>query len=312
MSSTGTEAEQQGLTSSRPGAGRGSQEESHRQQGGMPPDEGTNVTSEGPGRIRFIDSPWSSPLLGAAGILCFILAWELVPRTEITDMTYLPPFSTVVVEFFQLFGQGEFWGALGDTMRSWVIGSAISLAGGVVLGILIGSSDMLRTYTSSTIEFLRPIPAVALIPIAIVIFSIRPSATVFIVVWACFWVILIHVISGVTDVDPVADATARSYGLSWFKRVRYVVWPTLLPYLMTGVRLSATIALVVAITIELVVSTPGIGDMISSNQSAGNVVTVYALALMTGVLGVVINMAMRALENILLSWHPSVREEAGS
>jgi ABC-type nitrate/sulfonate/bicarbonate transport system permease component len=253
---------------------------------------------------------WSTPVLGAIGVLAFLTVWEAGPRVGLVDGTYLPPFSEVAVELVRLLGVADFWGALADTMRSWTIGLVLSLVGGITLGFVIGSSRFVRRYTSSTIEFLRPIPSVALIPIAIVLFSIRPSATVFVVVWACFWVILIHVIAGVADVDPVGQATARSYGLRWFRRARHVVWPTVLPYLMTGVRLSATIALVVAITIELVVSTPGIGDLIATNQSAGNVETVYALALVTGFLGVVINVGMRQLENVILSWHPSVREEA--
>src|SRR5690606_9434721 len=141
------------------------------------------------------------------------------------------------------------------------------------------------------------------------VFGVRPTATIAVVVWACFWVILIHVIAGVADVDPVADATARSYGLKFFRRAAHVVWPTVLPYLMTGLRLCGTIALVVAITIEIVVQAPGIGAMIATYQSAANVTVVYALALLTGVLGLAINLLMRLLENSVLAWHSSVRAE---
>jgi ABC-type nitrate/sulfonate/bicarbonate transport system permease component len=251
----------------------------------------------------------SSVLLGVAGVVGFIALWEVVSRSGLVDSTYLPPFSTVAAEMADLLATGGFWSALGSTMLSWAIGLALSLVAGVVLGIAIGSSRFLRRWTSSTIEFLRPIPSVALIPIAIVVFSITSSATVFIVVWACFWVILVHVTSGVADVDPVAQETARSYGLNWWWRARYVTWPTALPYLMTGVRMSGTIALVVAITIELVVGTPGLGDLLARNQSAGNVDTVYALALLAGFLGLALNAAMQSVERAALRWHPSVRSE---
>ena len=257
----------------------------------------------------FGHSSRSTLVLGVAGVLGFVALWELASRAGIVDRTYLPPFSQVAVEMAGLLATGPFWSALGSTMLSWAIGLAISLVAGVVLGIAIGSSRFLRRWTSSTIEFLRPIPSVALIPIAIVVFSISSSATVFIVVWACFWVILVHVTSGVADVDPVARATARSYGLGWSWRARFVTWPTTLPYLMTGLRMSGTIALVVAITIELVVGTPGLGNLLARNQSAGNVDTVYALALLTGFLGLALNAAMQWVERSALSWHPSVRAE---
>lgn len=267
-------------------------------------------------RIPFSQTKISTPILGLVGILASILVWELVSRLEIVNPTYLPPFSTVAVTVVQVvFGEQyrtQFWTALGNTMLGWSVGLLISLVFGIIAGLVIGSNRWVREFTHSTIEFLRPIPSVGLIPIAIVIFGVRPSATIAIVVWACFWVILIHVVYGVSDVDPVASSTARSYGFGPFARARYVVWPTLLPYLMTGVRLSGTIALVVAITIEIVVQAPGIGQMIAQYQSAGNAPVVYALALLAGVLGLIINLVLRQLENSVLSWHPSVRGEVVS
>lgn len=264
-------------------------------------------------RTPFSQSKLSTPVLGALGIVGFILVWELASRLSLVNPTYLPPFTEVFAAVIEVVAgeqyRAQFWTALGNTMLGWSVGLVIALVAGVVCGVIIGSNRWVRDFTHSTIEFLRPIPSVGLIPIAVVIFGVRPAATIAIVVWACFWVILIHVIYGVTDVDPVADSTARSYGLGYLARARYVVWPTVLPYLMTGVRLSGTIALVVAVTIEIVVQAPGIGQMIAQYQSAGNAPVVYALALLAGVLGLVINLALRRLEEAVLGWHPSVRGE---
>jgi ABC-type nitrate/sulfonate/bicarbonate transport system permease component len=264
--------------------------------------------------VPFLQTRWSTPLLGAAGALIFIAIWEAAPRLSLVNASYLPPFTEVVPQIGQVVaGAGlreEFWRAVGMTMLGWAAGLAIALVLGVLLGVVIGSSRWIREYTGSTIEFLRPIPSVGLIPVAVVMFGVRPAATVFVVAWACFWVVLVHVIAGVADVDPIADATARSYGMSTLQRAAHVVWPTALPFLMTGLRLSATIALVVAITIEIVVGAPGIGQMIATYQSAGNVGVVYALAILAGVLGLVINLGMRRLESSALAWHSSVRQEA--
>jgi len=114
---------------------------------------------------------------------------------------------------------------------------------------------------------------------------------------------------GVHDVDPVAQETARSFGMGWWSRVRHLVWPTALPYVLTGVRLAAAVALILAITAELVIGSPGLGNRIGSAQSGGAVATMYALVLVTGVLGVAVNLLARLLERRVLHWHPSVRGE---
>jgi ABC-type nitrate/sulfonate/bicarbonate transport system permease component len=89
-----------------------------------------------------------------------------------------------------------------------------------------------------------------------------------------------------------------------------VVWPSALPYLLTGLRLSATIALVLAITAELVIGVPGLGTAITLAQNGARVPTVYALTVATGILGLIINLLMRAVESRVLAWHSSVRGEA--
>ncbi|MGO2110785.1 MAG: ABC transporter permease [Pseudoclavibacter sp.] len=253
-----------------------------------------------------------SAILGIVGLAAFVAIWELAARLGPIDAAFFPPFTTVIAAVGDLLVgalSADFWGALGMTLVGWAAGLAIALVLGVVAGLALGASKIVRDFTHSTVEFLRPIPSVGLIPIAVVIFGVRPTATVAVVAWACFWVILVHVIAGVADVDPVGDETARSYGFGWYARVRHVMWPTLLPYLMTGLRLSGTIALVVAVTIEIVVGAPGIGQLIALHQSAGNAPVVYGLALLAGVVGLVINLALRRAETSLLSWHSSVRAE---
>ena len=120
---------------------------------------------------------------------------------------------------------------------------------------------------------------------------------------------LVQVLHGVADVDPVARDTARSYRLGRLARVRYLVWPTALPYAVTGIRLATSVALILAITGELVIGTPGLGDEIATAQSSGAVPAMYALVVVTGLLGLAANLATRAVERRVLAWHPAVRLE---
>ena len=251
----------------------------------------------------------TGPVLGATGILLFLLAWEAVPRLGIVQERFLPPASKVLLALIDYFGQVAFWKDVGETMLAWTIGLAISIVAAVVLGLVIGSSSFLSKATYTTIEFLRPIPSVALIPLAVLLFGVKIESTLLLVVYASFWQVLLQVLYGVADVDPVADNTARSYGLGPIARARYVVWPTVLPYLMTGIRLASAVALILAITAELIIFTPGLGYQIALTQAGGAVPEMYALIVMTGMIGIVINFGVRFLERKLLAWHSSVRSE---
>ncbi|MGC2121756.1 MAG: ABC transporter permease [Xanthobacteraceae bacterium] len=249
-------------------------------------------------------------LQGAGGLVGFALLLEIAPRTGIISPDYLPPFSTIMVALFKEMTTATFWTALSDTLEAWAIGLVISVVAGVVIGIAIGSSQVLRTLTNSTIEFLRPIPSVALIPLAVLLFGSQIQSTLVLVVYASFWQVLIQVLYGVQDVDPVARETARSYGLGAWAQIRYVTWPTTLPYLMTGIRLAAAVALILAITSEVAIDTQGLGKQITDTESGGAVAIMYAYVIVTGIIGVIVNLGARALERRVLAWHPSVRLDA--
>jgi ABC-type nitrate/sulfonate/bicarbonate transport system permease component len=248
-------------------------------------------------------------LLGLLGIVGFLATWELIPRVGLIDGRFLPPATEVIAALVVDLGLTAFWVAVGETMKAWFLGLLIAVAAAVLLGFVIGSSSFLRKATNSTIEFLRPIPSVALIPLAVLLFGVKIESSLLLIVYASFWQVLIQVLYGVADVDMVANNTAKTYGLGKMARVRYVVFPTALPYLMTGVRLAAAVALVLAITAELVIGSPGLGREIALAQSGGAISGMYALVLATGLIGVLINMLMRLVEKRILAWHSSVRSE---
>jgi ABC-type nitrate/sulfonate/bicarbonate transport system permease component len=251
----------------------------------------------------------TNALLGLAGLAGLVVLLQVLPSTGLVSAEHLPPASEIGRALVDELGDPAFWAALRDTLTAWAIGLGIAVAAGVVVGVLIGSVPLLRALTASTIEFLRPIPSVALIPIAVLLYGSRLESSLLLVVYASFWQVLIQVLYGVQDVDPIADQTARSYRLGPWARVRYLVWPTALPYIMTGVRLAAAVALILAITAELIIGAPGLGQRIGVAQSSSAEPLMYALVVVTGILGVVINLGARAAERRLLSWHQSIRGE---
>lgn len=248
--------------------------------------------------------------LGALGLVGTAAVLEAIPRAGLVSPHYLPPFSATIAALVREASAAAFWGALLDTIRGWALGLAIAVIGGVVIGVAIGSVRGLRTATASTIEFLRPIPSVALIPVAVLLYGAQLRSTLLLVVYASFWPILLQVIHGVADVDPVARDTAISYRFTPWAKIRYVLLPTALPYILTGLRLSAAVALILAITAELVIGAPGLGKEIGVAMASSAVPSMYALILVVGLFGVAVNAVFRALERRVLSWHTSVRLEA--
>jgi ABC-type nitrate/sulfonate/bicarbonate transport system permease component len=249
-------------------------------------------------------------VLGLLGLLTVVAVLEILPRTGLVNPDYLPPASTIFRTFFEQLGDAAFWRDLGLTLRGWAIGLAVAMAIGIGAGLVIGSFRFLREFTASTIEFLRPIPSVALIPLVVLIYGSKPQSALVLVVYAATWQVLVQVLYGVADVDPVARDTAKSYRFSFLSTGWNVVWPTALPYVVTGFRLAAAVALILEVTAELVIGVPGLGQAIGVAQSSGAVAETYALVIAVGLVGVVVNLFARAVERRVLRWHPSVRRDA--
>lgn len=244
------------------------------------------------------------------GVLVVLALWQLLPSAGVVSPSAVPPFGQVAAALAEQLGSAALWTALGETVTGWAIGLAIAAAGGIVVGLAIGAIPYARQITESTVEFLRPIPSVALIPLVVLIYGSDLNSDLVLVIYASFWQVLIQVLYGMQDVDPVALETARSYRLGWLSRIRYVTWPTALPYVITGLRLAATVALVLEITAELVIGGRGLGSLLSVTRASGAVAGTYALVVIAGLLGLVVNIAARKLETVALPWHHAQRSAA--
>jgi len=248
-------------------------------------------------------------ILGLLGVLGFLATWQLIPMMGIIDERFLPSATTTLARLGELVLDLEFWRNVRRTLTYWALGLAIAVVLATALGTIVGLVPFLRRATHTSVEFLRPIPSVALIPLVILIFGIRTPAALVIIVYASFWQLFIQVLYGVGDVDAVARDTAKSFRLPRSHRLRYLILPTALPYFMTGVRLAAAVALILAVTAEMTIGVPGLGNVINLARNAGDSPTLYAVVVVTGLLGLVINLVFRAVERRVLGWHQSVRGE---
>jgi ABC-type nitrate/sulfonate/bicarbonate transport system permease component len=246
------------------------------------------------------------PWLGVATVLAL---FELLTRTDAISGRHFPPPSEMFAALGDQIVTAEFWTAVGDTMQGWAIGLAVAAAIAIPVGIAIGSSPLLYRSLRGVIEFLRPIPSVALIPLAILIWGSGLESKVFLAAFASTWPLLIQTVYGVQDVDPVATETARSFGFSRAQRLLHVTLPSAVPYIATGVRISAAVALILAVTAELVIGSPGLGREINIARQGEAVDIMYALIAVTGLLGWGVNIVFARIERRVLHWHPSQRVE---
>ena len=197
---------------------------------------------------------------------------------------------------------GALSGELGTTLASYLQGLALAIVGGVALGIVIGSSRLLLDASAVVIEFLRPIPAVTLIPLAILAFGLGLPMRRFVIAYAALWPILINTLYGVRGTDRILRDVARTSGLHRPAELVRVTLPAALPSIATGVRVSASIALLVGVTAEFITGTDGIGSYMQRHQLGFALPELYAAIVLVGVLGYAINVSLRAIERRVLFW----------
>jgi len=238
------------------------------------------------------------------GIFIFFLILELVTRLELVPPIYLPRASTVVRRMVELLQDPKFLSHVVATLHAWAVGLALATLISVPVGILIGTSELAYKMTSPLIEFMRPIPSVALIPLGILLWGQGFSMKVILVAYAATWPILFNTLYGVHDVDPIAVQTARCFGLKQAAILRRISLPSAAPFIFTGIRISAAIALIVVIGAELLASADsGIGSYIlfvSSN--GGQMDSVLAGAAIAGIIGALINSALGLIDRRLFGW----------
>jgi ABC-type nitrate/sulfonate/bicarbonate transport system permease component len=239
-----------------------------------------------------------------AGLLILV---EVVTRLELLG----PHFPTVVETGQELVRQvqtSQFWNRVAQTLLGWAGGFTIAVVLAVPLGLLVAANRFSFRSSRLIIDFLRPIPPIAILPLAVLLVGTGTEMKIYLVAFSALWPILFQTMYGAQDVDPVARDSARAYGLGNWQQYRHVVLPSATPYIATGLRLAATIALVVTIATELIVGSVGLGYEINQVRYAANTPAMYALIFVAGVIGWLITLAFTALERRALFWHHSHRE----
>ncbi len=238
-------------------------------------------------------------------VLALLALWEGACRSGAVDPAILPPVSAVARAFAADVAAGEGLPHVEVTLRSYAQGLALALAlaVGIGLGALMGALPGCYAAGRVLLEFLRPIPSVAVIPIAILLLGIEFQMRTAVVCYAAVWPILLNTMYGISGVDPAYVETARTFGRRRGEILGTVVLPAALPYVFTGARIASAIALILAVTAEMVAGSSGLGYYVKSAEMSLRVEEMYGGILLTGMLGFLLNAAFVALERRALRWH---------
>lgn len=253
---------------------------------------------------------WHPFVLFSLRLVCIVVAillWQLATATGFIPTAAVSSPGQTFDALRSIWVTGPFWSSIGSTMTSWAIGLGISVLIAVPIGMVLGLSSLIYDMFRHTIDFLRTIPPVALIPLALLLYGATAKMAIVLIVFGCVWPMLLQTMYGVHEVDTVARDVARSYRWSLGQRFYGLVLPSAAPFLATGLRITATMSLLLAIGSEIIGGAPGIGLAISNTQAGAQVAQVYAYVIVSGVLGLLLNVVLLRLERRVLRWHPAHR-----
>jgi NitT/TauT family transport system permease protein len=244
---------------------------------------------------------------GLAGVAAFLVIAEVLGLAGAIPQSVLPLTSTVLGHAAQLAANGRFLADLGATLGAWAVGLALTVIVGVPLGVLLGSLPGVRVATRAVVEFLRPIPSVALILLVSLVLGPGLRMSVTLIVYGAIWPVLYNTMAGLDDVDPVATETHRAFGFSRIDTIRMVSLPSAAPFIATGIRLASSVAIILDIGAGYItgrINGAGLGAFIADQSSgAGNLPVILAATIWAGILGLVLDRAILAAEHRLLRWN---------
>jgi NitT/TauT family transport system permease protein len=243
-------------------------------------------------------------LVGLAG---FLLVWEAASRLALIDPRVLPPPSQVLLRFGLLFADQRFVAGAVSTVLSWLIALLCATVIGIALGLLVGSVPVLRLISMPVVEFLRPLPSVALIPLAIALLGTQAQTKIVLAAFAATWPILLNTSYALGEVDPRLLETVRCFRIGRWRRLVGVTLPSIGPFVVTGVRISASITLIAVVGTEFLAGgSIGLGQYaFLQGTSGGRMDVVLAATVFAGLFGCLVNAGFLAVQRHWVSWGPA-------
>ena len=235
----------------------------------------------------------------AAGLVAL---WQLAADLRLVSPVFLPGPDKAWAALLRGFSSGDLLGKLLGTLEHMLYGWLVASVLGVALGALIGSSRAMRVYVAPTLEWLRPLPASAIIPVAIALLGLSQAMALFVIAFGAVWPMLLATIHGFAAVEPRLYEVARTLHMSRTAVIFKIALPSASPDILAGMRLSLTVALILAVVCEILAGLDGLGHWVLLSARAFRSADLFAGVILLGIVGYVTALAMEAIEHRLLRW----------
>ena len=254
------------------------------------------------GRKRSILSSSRSSLLGGLAVALVVIGWQLTTTFKLIDPLFLPSPFKVLGALKDILASPTILRDLGVSGYEFGLGLGLSIVVGGLLGILSGWYKPVEEFLRPLVIALNSVPHLALIPLLILVFGIGALPKVILVLLSCIVVMIMNTAAGVENVDQQLMRMSRSFGASDRQVIRTVVLPAVVPFFMTGVRISVGRAVVAVAIAEIFASVAGLGNILIKAQSSLNMPVMYAAVILLTLIGIVLTQAAALLERRLLRW----------
>jgi sulfonate transport system permease protein len=241
--------------------------------------------------------PWLVPV----GL---IVAWQIASSLGWLSTRVLPAPLEVITAAWTLTASGELWTHVQVSAARALSGLAVGGGLGLALGLLTGSSRIAETLLDSTIQMVRNIPALALIPLVILWFGIDESAKLFLIAVSVFFPIYLNTFHGIRGVDPGLIEMGRTYGLNRWQLYTQIILPGALSSILVGLRFSLGLMWVILIVAETISAQAGIGYLTMNAREFLQTDIVLVGILLYALLGKLADLVAKSLERYWLRWHP--------
>ncbi len=238
-------------------------------------------------------------LLVAAG---FVASWQFVADHRLVSPVFLPGPDRAWGALTRGLGGGALTANFLATVRRMILGWIIASAIGVVIGAGIGTSPGLRAYLGPLLEFLRPLPASAVIPVAIAVLGLSDGMVLAVVAFGSLWPVLLATVHGFATVEPRLYEVARALQLSRLATVSRIALPSASPDILAGMRLGLTVALILSVVCEMLAARQGLGNWILLASRSFRAADLYAGVILLGALGYASSALVTRIERRVLGW----------